>query len=208
MQTLLRLPQALKRARLPVALYLQPDGEARERFQAVLRGLESESCAVKRLEVVDLTADQCSSFVEAIAQFRNVEYVSFQFSEETLKRKLMAAFWRNRTLLEANVLGDCLDESDHVRILAFHQRNRNLCTLIHAQVDAVKSGRSARLGALLPSLLFISIDGTGRRNIFDALVRSGDSLGPATASFGSKRIRPTKPSPTGLDRTITQCEIF
>jgi hypothetical protein len=127
-------------------------------FQAVLRGLQSESCAVKRLELEHLAQQECPAFVKAIANFWKVEYVSFPFADEQMKGKLMAAFWHNRTLLEATVLGDTLDASDRARMLAFQQRNRHLLTLIHAQADAMKSNDSRGLGVILPSLFYVSLD--------------------------------------------------
>jgi hypothetical protein len=162
-------------------------------FQAVIRGLLSESCAVKRLQLEHIDQEEFPAFVEAIANFRKVEYVSFPFADEQMKDKLMASFWRNRTLLEATVLGDSLGASDRARMIAFHQRNRHLCTLIHAQADAMKSSDSRGLGLLLPSLFCVSLDATtgiGQGNIFDALLRSGESLGPV-ATFSGKRSKPT-----------------
>jgi hypothetical protein len=163
--------------------------------KAVLRGLGSDICSVKRLELDSFPDEQYPALVKAIKSFRQVEYLSFDFHVERLKGKLMAAFWHNRTLLEATVLGDCLDASDRARILAFHQRNRDLCTLIRVQANATKSGDSHGLRQIfLPSLFFISIDattGVGQRNIFEGLLRSGDSIGPVTSSFSAKRSRPT-----------------
>jgi hypothetical protein len=97
----------------------------------------------------------------------------------------MAAFWRNRTLLEVTVSGNGLNASDRARMVAFHQRNRFLCTLIRAEANSMKSDDSHGLGLLLPSLFSISIDtatGIGQRNIFDALLRAGDSVGPGENS--------------------------
>jgi hypothetical protein len=136
------------------------------------------------LEFDRLTDMQCATFVEAMAHFQQVEYVSFPFANEQVKGKLMAAFWRNRSLIESEVLSECLDASDQARILAFNHCNHDLRSVTYAHTNAMKSDHSRGLGLLLPSLLFISIDSssdTGQQNILNALLRSGDSIGPSAA---------------------------
>jgi hypothetical protein len=64
----------------------------------------------------------------------------------------MSAFRRNRTLLESNVTGDRLNALDHSRLLTYHQRNRDLCSMI------VSEDEMSHSGFLLPSLLHLLKD--------------------------------------------------
>jgi hypothetical protein len=58
----------------------------------------------------------------------------------------------------------------------------------------MKSNDSRGLGVILPSLFYVSLDATmgiGQRNIFDALLRSGNSIGPVTTYvLASEAIQP------------------
>jgi hypothetical protein len=155
-----------------------------ERFQAILKGIASQSCCVERLLLDSLYAVNWPAFFHAIARFRKVQYVSFDISSDfdALKRKdLLMAFRRNGTLLDSNVTGGGLNASDLARLHAYPQRNRLLPTLIHSKADLLKSADCRDLGCLLPSLLHVSMTGapcTERRYLFDALLRCGDSIGP------------------------------
>jgi hypothetical protein len=95
-------------------------------FQAVLNALTSESCSVERLILDTLWDSHCPALFDALASFGKVQYVSFDISSELdvlMRNGLMAAFRRNGTLLDSNVTGGGLDDSDQARLHAYHQRN-------------------------------------------------------------------------------------
>jgi hypothetical protein len=162
-----------------------------EQFQAILQGLATASCQIRRLELGSTIADApFDALLNALPKFQHLRCISFTMkSAPQWKAKVLSAFRSNFSLVQSNLLQDHdWSTKDRSILITYHERNQNLGRALWSESKAKKFGNG---GALLPSLLYVAMIGNGLKGVsraFGTLYLVDDHVGPISCS--AKRTLP------------------